>query len=453
MPIDLNIINGKIFTEEGFKEGGLAIEGDRIIKIGKEPTLPKSSETIKVNGALILPGLIDIHVHTRDFDQKYKETLETGTRSALAGGITTILDMPNNKPPTNTITRIKAKEKLISEKAAANIGFYSLIPENEKEIKKLVGEGIFGFKIYPASDIYPTKNDEMLRIKLKQIAQMKIPLIIHPDTGFASEIEKELMNKSNDLIDAFLKSHNQEYEAQALKDFIRLNDQIDCYLHCAHVTAKETVNVLETNIANEFLSSEVCAHHLMLNESDLRKFKSEAKCLPPIRTKADQEALWNALRNDTIKIIATDHAPHSYNEKHCEFEEAASGIHGLETLVPLMFTSALKGKITLEQVILALTTNPAKNMKITNRGLIEKDYFADITILAKEKSVVNQENFESKAKWSPFNGFKSLVKIKYVFVNGQLAKEDDYLLSKLNNGKVLKRKLSIERNLLEEDES
>jgi dihydroorotase len=453
MPIDLNIINGKIFTKDGFKEGGIAIEGDRIIKIGKEPTLPKASETIKVNGALILPGLIDIHVHTRDFDQKYKETLETGTKSAIAGGITTILDMPNNKPPTNTTARIKAKKKIITEKAASNIGFYSLVPENEKEIKKLVKEGIFGFKIYPASDIYPPKNDELLKTKLQQIAKMKIPLVIHPDTGYASDIEKKLMNKSSDLIDAFLKSHNQEYEAQALKDFIRLNDQIDCQLHCAHVTAKETVEVLKTNIENLLLSSEVCVHHLMLNESVLRKYKSEAKCLPPIRTKADQEALWNALRNDTIKIIATDHAPHSYNEKHCEFDAAASGIHGLETLAPLMFTSALKGKIALEQVILALTANPAEKMKITGRGFLEKDYFADLTIIAKEKSVVNQENFESKAKWTPFNGFESLVKIKYVIVNGQLAKEDDYLISKANNGRVLKRKLAINKNLLEEDES
>ncbi len=453
MPVDLNIINGKIFTNDGFKEGGISIDGERILKIGKEPSLPKASEIIKVNGALILPGLIDIHVHTRDFNQKYKETLETGAKSAIAGGITTILDMPNNKPPTDSLVRIKEKQKIISGKSAANIGFYSLIPKSNDEIRKLVSEGIFGFKIYPDSDIYPPRNNNILMTKMKHFAKFKVPLVIHPDSIIAKQIEMESFDQTDDPIGVFLKAHNQEFEAQALKDFLRLNENINCQLHCAHVTAKETVEVLKKQANNSLLSSEVCSHHLMLNESDLRNFGPLAKCLPPIRTKADQNALWDALRKNVINIIATDHAPHNYNEKHCEFDIAKSGIPGLETLVPLMFTSALKGKISLEKIIQALTINPANKMKIVNRGQLTKYYFADITIIAKEKSVINQENFESKAKWTPFNGFKSDVKVKYVFVNGQLAKEDDLLISKTANGKILKRKLEIDKSLLEIDES
>ncbi|NHJ47650.1 MAG: dihydroorotase family protein [Asgard group archaeon] len=451
MPVDLKIINGKLFTAEGFKEGGLAIEGNRIIKIGKEPSLPDASETIKAKGAMILPGLIDIHVHTRDFNQKYKETLETGTKSAVTGGITTILDMPNNKPPTDSMARVKAKKEIINEKAAANIGFYSLIPKESSEILKLIKEGIFGFKIYPASEIYPLKNNAVLQQKMKEIAEFNIPLVIHPDIGIASEIEKEQFKRGGDLIDVFIKAHNQSYEAKALQQFLDLNEGIDCPLHCAHVTSEETVEILKKNLKNSLLSSEVCPHHLHLDIKDLQKFKSEAKCLPPIRNKSDQEALWKALQDNYINVIATDHAPHSYNEKHCNFEEAASGIHGLETLVPIMFTSALKGKISLESLIEKLTINPAKLMKIRKRGQLEEGNFADITIIAKEKSKIDQENFESKAKWTPFNGFNSLVTIKYVYVNGQLTKEDDYLISKSNNGQILERSIKIPEKYIEEE--
>ena len=160
MTIDINIVNGRLFLSDGFKEGGISIENDRIIKIGKDHNLPSASRTIDAQGALILPGLIDIHVHLRDLEQKYKETMVTGTRSAIAGGVTTVLDMPNNKPETNSVKRIETKRDIITEKAAANVGFYSLIPEKISEIKPIALAGIYGFKIYPASPIYPGKDEE-----------------------------------------------------------------------------------------------------------------------------------------------------------------------------------------------------------------------------------------------------------------------------------------------------
>jgi dihydroorotase len=452
MPVDLKIINGKIFTDEGFKEGGIAIEGNKIIKIGKEPSLPDASETIKAKGAMILPGLIDIHVHTRDLNQKYKETMESGTRSAVAGGVTTILDMPNNNPPTDSMLRIKAKKDIIQEKAAANIGFYSLIPKESDEILKLVKEGIFGFKIYPASEIYPEKNNPILKQKMQEIAEFNIPLVVHADIGIAAELEEEQFKRGGDLISRFIKVHNQKFEAQALQRFLEFNEGVNCPIHCAHVTAEETVNVLKKYKNHSLLSSEVCPHHLHLDYRDLHKFKSEAKCLPPLRDKLDQDALWKALQNNLISVIATDHAPHSYKEKHCDFEAAASGLHGLETLAPLMFTSAFKGKIALEKLIETLTINPAKLMNIQKRGQLVKGNFADITIIAKEKSTINQENFESMAKWTPFNGFESQVTIKYVLVNGVLAKEDDHLISKVKSGQILERQIKIPDKYLEEED-
>ncbi len=452
MTIDVNIINGNLFTSDGFRYGGISIDGNKIVKIGKEPSLPKASLKINAKGALIIPGLIDIHVHFRDLEQKYKETMETGSRSAISGGVTTVLDMPNNKPPTNTAIRLQNKRKIIQGKAAANIGFHSLVPEKVDEIIPIAKEGIFGYKIYPASLIYPPKNNEKLQLFLRQIAEVELPLVIHPDNGYAAENEKRLIENDRPYIEAFLKAHNQVDEGKALNDFIDLNKQTNAHLHCAHVTAKETIEVLQKNKNQNNLSSEVCAHHLLLTTDDLKKLKAQAKCLPPVRTGDDQAYLWKALNEEIIKIVATDHAPHSYNEKHCEFESAAAGIHGLETLLPLMFTAAAKGKITFEKLIPTLTTNPAKLMKIEKRGELKEGYFADIVIVAKEKGKINAVNFESKAKWTPFDGNEILYTPKYVFVNGFMSKEEDYVVTKARAGKILQKKNKIPKETLADED-
>ena len=443
MTIDTKIVNGKLYTIEGFLEGGIAIEGNRIVKIGKEPSLPKASKKIDAKGALILPGLIDIHVHFRDFEQEYKETLKTGTRSAVAGGVTTVLEMPNNIPPTNTAERIKVKKQVIGGEAAANIGFYSLIPETESEVPKLFQEGVFGFKIYPSSPIYPPKNNQKLLSLLKTQADYKIPLVIHPDNGYADKNEEMLLEKNTPPIDAFLKAHNQVEEAKAVKDFIEICKVNNNSLHCSHVTAKQTVEILKKNKENSNLSSEVCVHHLFLLESDLKDMESRVKCLPPVRTYGDRTTLWEALKSGLIKVIATDHAPHSYNEKHCEFEAAASGIHGLETMLPLVFTAAAKGKISFDTLVLALTKNPAQLMGIKMRGELKEGYFADIVIVAQEKWQILGEEFHSKAKWTPFEGKEVHYKPKHVFVNGLHVKDDEYVISKTNSGEILERKYDV----------
>ncbi|MHA1244307.1 MAG: dihydroorotase [Candidatus Heimdallarchaeota archaeon] len=443
MTIDINIVNGRLFLFDGFKEGGISIENNRIIKIGKEHNLPNASHIIDAKGSLVLPGLIDIHVHFRDLEQKYKETMETGTRSAIAGGVTTVLDMPNNKPETNSVKRLEAKREIINGKAAANIGFYSLIPEKISEIKPLAIAGVYGYKIYPASPIYPGKDEEKLVKSMQIISETNLPLIIHADIGNAKELETKYFESNMPRADAFLKAHNQLDEGIALENFIRINKELNIPLHCAHVTAKETIEQLEKNKENDQLTSEICPHHLYLTDQDLRKLGSEAKCLPPLRTNRDQEALWKALRDGLVNIITTDHAPHSYNEKHCEFEEAASGIHGLETLLPLMLTSAKKGMISFEELIPKMTSEPAKHAKILGRGELKEKNYADIVIVKKEKTHIKAEDFESKAKWTPFDGFETYFTPWYVLVNGNVAMEEHDVLSKARDGQILKRKSEV----------
>jgi dihydroorotase len=447
MTIDINIRNGRLFLPSGeFKEGGIAINNGVIVKIGKEPNLPRASKIINASGGLILPGLIDLHVHFRDFQQRYKETLETGCRAAVAGGVTTVIDMPNNKPPTDSAYRIKLKKKKITEKAAANIGFYCLLPTEEKEIKKIVKEGIFGFKIYPDSPLYPPKNNQLLFKQIKKISEYNLPLLLHADNAFAKEREEELLAKNDNPIEAFLKAHNQLDEAKAVETFLDIIRKAEGHLHCVHVTAKEVVEILEKNQNKNYLTGECCPHHLLLNEKTLKEMKGQAKCLPPLRTVQDQKALWRALNEGVISIITTDHAPHSLREKSCEFEGAAAGISGIETLLPVMLTSAFQGRTPLKVAIEALTSNPAKFMQIEKRGELKEGYYADITIVEKEKWKIKGEDFESKAKWTPFEGFESLVYPSKVIVNGQLSKDGEHILSKARSGTILKRDINEIKN-------
>ena len=152
----------------------------------------------------------------------------------------------------------------------------------------------------------------------------------------------------------------------------------------------------------------------------------------------DQDALWDALNTDLVSIISTDHAPHSYDEKHCEFEVAASGIHGLETSLPIMFTQAMKGMISFEKLIPKMTSNPAEYVGLANRGKLQENYFADIVILKKEKYKINAEEFESKAKWSPFDNYEVSFYPNYVLVNGFIAKEEEYINSKARTGQIVR---------------
>lgn len=437
MTIDLNIVNGLIFFSNEFIEGALAIEGERIIKIGKEPNLPQASETINAKGGLVIPGAIDIHVHFRDFKQKYKETLETGTRAAIAGGITSVIEMPNNKPPTDSAWRIKAKKQIIENKAAANIGFYSLIPKEKQEVLSLAETGVFGYKIYPDSELYPPKQQKKFVKFAETIAETKLPLLIHPDHPFASDKEKELFESNLPPIEAFLKAHSTKEEGNALKTFIKINEKIKGRLHCCHITAQETIEALKRNKGQMKITGEACPHHLLLNQGDLFKYKSEAKCLPPLRPKKDQEALWEAIRDGTIKIIASDHAPHSYKEKHTNFIDAACGISGVETTLPIMMTAAMKGYIAVEKMVSLLTKNPARFADLPKRGELKEGNYADIVILQKEKKKINPEKFESQAKWSPFEGFETYIFPQKVIVNGELAKDGEDVFSRARKGKIL----------------
>ncbi|NVM03142.1 MAG: dihydroorotase family protein [Candidatus Helarchaeota archaeon] len=439
---DLILSNAKIFTEGDIKEGGIAIDEGKIFKIAKEPNLPPASKEIDCNGNLILPGIIDVHVHLRDLDLSYKEDFLTGTRAALAGGITTVLDMPNTKPRTDTPEKFKLKLKKAANKIVCNAGFYSAIPENFQDILKITKLGAMGFKIYPDHPYsnFDFANDEQLDSLFKILKKTKLPIVVHAEKKDTKELIKKYKEEKYTDIEAFLKAHDFYSETSTVDRCINLIKQNGIKLHFAHISTSESVRrIIEAKSSGINFSLEITPHHLILDSDSLQTQKTFSKMVPPLRKKGDRDALWDGINSGFVDIIATDHAPHSLTEKKSNFLEAPSGIPGLETLLPLMLTHINKERITLAKFVELSSRNPAKIFNLQGKGKLSNKSDADLVVVdLKEKFKINSENFFSKAHHSPFDGFEVQGIPIMTILNGELVMDHGEILAKAGTGSIIK---------------
>ncbi len=439
---DLILNNAKIFTEGEIKEGGIAIDKGKIIKIGKDPNLPPASKTIECNGNLILPGIIDVHVHLRDLDLSYKEDFLTGTRAALAGGITTVLDMPNTKPRTDNPDIFKLKLKKAANKIVCNVGFYSAIPENFQDILKITKLGAIGFKIYPDHPYsnFDFSNDDQLSSLFKLLQNTQLPVTIHAEKRDTNKLIKTYKEANYPDIEAFLKAHNANSEIDTVQRCINFIKDNGIKLHFAHISTAESIKrIIEAKKKGLNFSLEVTPHHLILDSNLLQTKKSFSKMVPPLRKKSDCNALWDGINSGFVDVIATDHAPHSLDEKKSTFLEAPSGIPGLETLLPLMLTYINNKRITLKRFVELCSENPAKLFNIKQKGRIFPNFDADLVVVdLKKKYKINSANFFSKAHHSPFDGFEVQGIPIMTFLNGKLVMDHREVLAKEGMGSIIK---------------
>jgi dihydroorotase (multifunctional complex type) len=437
----LKIINAKIFTRHALLSGGLVIEDGVITKIGKEPQLPRAETTLNLNGQLVIPGVIDAHVHLRDFQLAYKETFLTGTHAAAMGGVTTVLDMPNTKPPTINSTQLQEKKQKAENNIFINVGFFSGIPESIDEIERIAREKIVGFKLYPHMPISPVdlNDDNTLLGFFKAISSNNLPICIHPDTFKGDQKPKSSLINEKEQISGFLSTHDKQSEIESIKRFCRLSLEAKNKLHVCHITTKdsfETIN--KERKLNPDITCEVLPHHLLLSEEDIFKWKSWAKTLPPLRSKTDVNGLWEGVKNGIIDIVASDHAPHSLVEKSKPFSEAPSGIPGVETLVPLMMTEVLYDHLSLDRFVMLTSERPAQIFNLGNTGRIEVGYIGNLTIInTKIRKKINPDDFYSKAKFSPFKGYEIRAIPSMTIVNGQIVMKDEQIQESAKVGKIV----------------
>jgi dihydroorotase len=383
--------NCKIASSKGVVLGDIKIEDEKITEIGKNL---KGEETINVKGKVVMPGIVDVHVHMRDFKEKYKEDFLSGSMAALAGGITSIVDMPNSSPPVideyTFNERVKEGEKKSMVDFGINFGITSYNADSEKP-------ACIACKIY-MNGILGEISDENLEIALEKCKKIAV------------HAEDAKLNK------------RPEAEEKAVAKICQLAMKIEKHVHICHVSYRRSLLYL-----NKFTTCEVTPHHLLLTQEELKEMGGIANTNPPLRSRADNVALWKALKAGKIGVIASDHAPHSVDEKE---DPAFPGIPNLDIMLRLFLTLVNKRKITLMEMIKAMCENPAKIFGF-EKGEIAPGKDADLLILnMKEEGIIDPYEFYSKAKYSPFEGWKTQGNVEKVFLRGKLAYDEDFMVKK-----------------------
>lgn len=327
-------------------------------------------------GRFLLPGLIDAHVHFRDPGAPEKEDWASGSAAALAGGVTTVLDMPNTNPATITVEALEAKRAVAKAKSKVAFGlFFGATRDNLDEIRK--AENICGIKIYMGSSTGGLLlDDPAVWEEVFKIAKEKnVPVVVHAET------------------EAMIQAGKRDCECArvATEAAIALREKVGNRLHIAHLSCKAEVELVRVHKCPE-LTCEVTPHHLLFTAADQKD--SFLKMNPPLRSQADQDALWEALRDGTIDCIATDHAPHTFAEK--QSSEPPAGVPGVEFMLPLMLNAVNEGKLTLERLVELTSTNPSRIFGVPVQGQVLVDMNLEKTI--------RREDIKSKCGWSPYEG-------------------------------------------------
>ena len=438
--------NAKIYTRRRIVEAGLAIDEGRIFKIAKETNLPPASTKMNLRGHITLPGLIDSHVHLRNQQLAYKEDFFSGTAAAAAGGVTLTIDMPNNKPVTMDSISLRERMKLAERRAVVNVAFYSAVPQQLEKVSSIVREGAVAFKLYMSEKIggLDIDDDKLLLQAFNRVAKMGVPVAVHAEDRKILETKRREMEKAGRKdMEAYAKARPPEAEAQAIRRVTQLAKNSGVQVHFCHVSSAIGLNAfLEAKKDGLSVTCEVTPHHLLLSSKYLKRYGSLALTNPPLRTKEDIMALWSAIKQRSIDAIASDHAPHTIEEKEVESVwYAKPGIAGLETTLPLLLTQVNEGRLTMADLVSLTSEKPAKIFNLRNRGGLEKGNCADIVVVdINRKYKIDSSNFYSKAKYSPFDGWRVKGKPIKTFVNGQLVMNEDEICAKPGTGQIVRCK-------------
>jgi dihydroorotase (multifunctional complex type) len=419
------IESAKIHTKSGITTAHILTENGVIKRISKLRPTQRADMTIDGHKLIALPGMIDPHVHLRDLELSYKETFETGTQAAAAGGFTTVLDMPNTRPPTITSQRLTDKISAAKGRLFANVAFQGALLDDLPEIERMKAAGAISFKLYmnKSLETFDSANQGSLRKALQAAKKSNVLVTIHAEEGESiQKIQQECISAGRTTIQDFLRAHHPQFEVSAVRRIINLTKSAGPRIHFCHITVPDAVKEI-TRTPNA--TCESTAHHLLLNESVFRKLRTLAMCVPPIRDEKIRRGLWRLFAGGQVDILASDHAPHTLDEKTKENAwDAATGVPGLETSLPMLFTQVRKRRLSLNRLIDATATLPSKIFGLKRKGALKEGYDADIVLVdPKHRFRVNPGNFLSKAKLSPFMGMECVGKAAYTIVNGTLVAE------------------------------
>lgn len=420
------IKNAKIVNEGTIFEGDVLIENEFIVEIGQNIS-PKSSDCkiIDAEGNYLIPGAIDDQVHFREPGLTHKGDIASESRAAVAGGITSFIEQPNTVPNAVTQELLEQKYQIAAKSSYANYSFMmGATNDNLEEVLKTNPKNVAGIKIFLGSSTGNMLVDnEAVLEKIFSSTKMLIAVHCEDETTIKNNLEKYKAEYGDDIPMEFhhlIRSEEACYISSSKA--VALAQKTGARLHIFHVsTAKETELFSKIPVEDKQITSEVCIHHLWFTNEDYAKKGTLIKWNPAVKTKADRDGLWKALLDDRIDVIATDHAPHTLEEKKNPYTSAPSGGPLVQHAVVAMFEAFHQGKISVEKIVEKMAHNPAKIFKIDRRGFIKKGFYADLAIVNPGMPWrVNKENILYKCGWSPFEDQTFTSRVTHTFVNGEL---------------------------------
>ena len=426
----LLIKNGHIVdAKTGLNQISDILISDGVIAQIGEQLESAGCEIIDAKGMYVLPGLVDAHCHLRDPGLEYKEDIETGTRSAAAGGFTSIACMPNTKPVLDNEAMIKYVINKAKSDGVVNVYPIGTISKGLKgEELSEIGELKFSGAVAISDDGRPVANSSLMKKAMQYASMFDITIISHCED--LDLVDGGLMNEGYQSSVMGLKGNPAPAEEVMIARDLILAEYTQATIHIAHVSTELGVDLIRNAKRRGVkVTAETCPHYFSLTDEACEGFDTNAKVNPPLRTQKDVDAIIEGLKDGTIDIIATDHAPHHIDEKNVEFMQAANGLVGFETALALAITNLVKpGHLTIEDICKKMCLNPAKMLGLS-KGSIEVGAAADIVIFdTEEQFTVEVSKFYSKSKNSPFDGFTLYGQPSYTIVGGATVMREKVLL-------------------------
>jgi len=438
------IKNAQIVNEGKTFSGAVLIDGELIIKVFTGESIPeeitKGATVIDAQGKYLMPGAIDDQVHFREPGMTHKGEIATESRAAVAGGVTSYMEMPNTNPQAVTQQLLEQKYMRAAEVSAANYSFYmGATNDNLEEVLKTNGTDVCGVKVFMGSSTgNMLVDDETILSEIFRNTKLLVathcedePTIIR-NTAIYREKYGEYVP-----ISAHPKIRSAEACFKSTSKAIELASRYGTRLHVLHLSTADEMKLFDSGPVNKkLITAEVCVHHLWFDEHDYITHGTRIKWNPAIKSAADKAALWEALLADKIDVVATDHAPHTLEEKSNTYFKAPSGGPLVQHSLVAMLEMSQHGLITVEKVIEKMCHAPADLFRIDRRGYMREGYYADLVLVDQSKPwVVSPENILYKCGWSPFEGMKFSHRVTHTFVNGDLVYAD----GKVVDGKIGKR--------------
>ncbi|MEI8279845.1 MAG: dihydroorotase [Bacteroidota bacterium] len=422
------LIKSATILNEGIKSvKDVLIKDGRIEKIGKNIQVQGSCKEIPAEGLYLLPGAIDDQVHFREPGLTHKATIGTEARAAVAGGVTSFMEMPNTVPAALTQELLEDKYKIASQTSVANYSFFmGVANDNPDEVLRTNARKheVCGVKIFMGSSTGNMLVDNYLTLT-KIFAESELLIATHCEDENVIKANKENYKDANDAsFHPLIRDVDACFESSFAA--VQLAKKHNSRLHILHISTDKELQLFSNMLPLEEkrITSEVCVHHLHFTSDDYARLGNLIKCNPAIKAPQNKSALWEGLLDDRLDIIATDHAPHTWEEKLLPYAQAPSGLPLVQHSLLLMLQYVKEDKISIEKVVEKMSHAPAKCFQISNRGYIREGYFADLVLVdMNNTTTVTKENILYKCGWSPLEGHTFPASITHTLVNGNIVYE------------------------------